>query len=217
MALALDTSTDGGSATTTSHSFSHTCTGPNRILIVAYGTDTADNTDYVTGITYNGVAMTAIDSFRSPGLGGHEMFYLINPASGANNVVITLSQAKLVYAASASYINALDSGQPNTSNGNAVDPNTTLAVSVTTTVPNCWLVSSAVRKAGSVSVLSAGASTTARKVNGGVAIGDSNGPVGAVGSYSQTWNSSVNTGISVITAAITPGPEQGGSFLYNLT
>src|SRR5262249_48834059 len=43
---------------------------------------------YVTGVTYAGVSMTMATS-----TGGGAVFYLVNPTSGTNNVVVSLSQA----------------------------------------------------------------------------------------------------------------------------
>lgn len=81
----FDSATDGGSLT-----FSHTCSGIDRYLTV--GVAIAGTTVSVTGITYNGVAMGLIK--RSVGSGSaSELWGLINPASGAHNVVITLSGA----------------------------------------------------------------------------------------------------------------------------
>ncbi len=192
------------STTGTSLTFAHTCSGANRILFVAVTTNTADNVDYITGVTYNGVAMTQVDSFRSQGLGGHELYMLVNPASGANNVVVSASGSVAIYAAASSYTGALQTGQPNTNNGNASDPATTSTVSVTTTVDNCWLISSAGTKAGAGATASASTGTVTRQANGYVSIGDSNGVRATAGSHGQTWMPSASTGIAVIVAAIAP-------------
>lgn len=207
MAISYDTSTDGGTTTGTSHSFNHTCSGNNRDLYVAVDTQTADNTDYVTGVTYNTVAMTRVDEFRSPGQGGSYLYRLLNPASGTNAVAISTSGSVAIHAVAASYKGVLQSAL-DTSGGNASDPNTTLTVNVTTTTDNCWLISSVGEKNGSSAVASAGTNTTARKVGTYVSIGDSNGAQTPAGSHGQTWNLDGATGLAVHVVAIKPAPEE---------
>lgn len=80
--ISYDTSVINGSNTTGQVTWSHTCSGSNRCLIV-----------YVTGsttamtATYAGVAMTVLASTTTNGI-RCALFSLINPASGANNVVV---------------------------------------------------------------------------------------------------------------------------------
>lgn len=58
MAIAFDaTTTSSLGSAVTSITFSHTCTGSNRILFVCTANNGGAN---VTGVTYNGVAMTNI-------------------------------------------------------------------------------------------------------------------------------------------------------------
>lgn len=75
---------DGASIT-----FSHTCTGSDRILYVCCGQNA--NTETVTSITYGGVAMTKIIEGTTS---AYAVIYgLVAPATGANDVVITWSDA----------------------------------------------------------------------------------------------------------------------------
>lgn len=212
MAIAVDSSVSGLSATPgSSLTWSHTCTGSNRILFVGAVTNEADNTDYVTGVTYNGVAMTRVDSFRSQGQGGTVMYMLVNPASGANNVVVSLSASKNIYGASTSYTGALQTGQPDSNNGNASDPVTTLTVNTTVVLANSWLVSVAGRKAGSSDTIAASTNTTSRTVNSYVAIGDSNGGQ-AAGARGQTWTLSGSNGLAVINVSFSPVLDVSNGF-----
>jgi len=77
---------------TPSLSWSHTCSGSNRLLVVgvAVGT-TGSDASFVTTATYNGVAMTSISKVHSDNQtnGYIQMFYLVNPDSGSNTVAIT--------------------------------------------------------------------------------------------------------------------------------
>lgn len=90
----------GGGGTTasagaTSATWSHTCTGSNRALVVgvAIGLGGAGTTT----CTYNSVAMTSLGLIASNNQtsGYCQLFGLINPASGANTVAITTTTASI--------------------------------------------------------------------------------------------------------------------------
>lgn len=92
--------------------WSHTCTGTDRALIVAIGFYDASVT--VSGVTYNGVAMTeewdtvdtTFSAARSAG------YSLAAPATGANNIVVTFSAAADVGAAGASSWTGVQQSDP---------------------------------------------------------------------------------------------------------
>lgn len=99
MALVYDTasSSNSGGSAASSLTWSHTMgAGSNGILIVA-ASYANPSTGLITGVTFNGVALTHIDSsVANLGVGtgrAVDLWYLLNPASGANNVVITASGA----------------------------------------------------------------------------------------------------------------------------
>lgn len=84
--------------------FSHTCTGSDLVLIVqvACRTGSAD----ITGVTYNGVSMTKEDDTENTNVCGVQTYSLINPATGANNVVISLGGYKLLTGVATSFSGA---------------------------------------------------------------------------------------------------------------
>jgi len=209
--IALDTSTNGGSATATNLTYTHICTGLNLVLFVATVTNTADNTDYVTGVTYNGVTMSLVGSFASQGLGGTKLWMLVNPATGSNSVSVTLSSAKEIHSVSASYTGALQTGQPDATNQSVTDPTSSLTVNTTIIADSCWLVSIAGVKAGSGQSPAASTNTTSRQSQTYVGIGDSNAAETPAGSFGQTWTVS-STGLAVIAASISPAPVVSGGF-----
>lgn len=100
MAIAHDASTtDQFGGGHSSRTFAHTVSGSDLILFVKVGCyQNAGQT--VTGITYNGVALTKVDA-QNQGTNTirAELWYLVAPATGANNVIVTWSAA----VASASY------------------------------------------------------------------------------------------------------------------
>jgi len=126
--------------TGTSVTWSHTCTGSNRILFAACIGDSTS--DLVTGATYGGTAMTLVDKAQTP-TGGRwcYLFVLVAPASDANNVVISASSSIVLAGVSSSYTGAAQSGQPDTetsSTSAGVTPFT--QTSLSTVAANCWTV-----------------------------------------------------------------------------
>lgn len=178
MAIAFDaTSSAAGTA-----SWSHTCTGTNRILIVgAYAA-----TDVVTGATYNSVAMTLIGKTTfGAGRQGAYLFYLINPATGSHTVAITGGGTSKGIGAT-SLTGALQSGQPDSSaTGTALGVTSPVVAATTVVAANCWLVGVEADGAGGET---AGTGTTIRQTDGnGLVLADSNGTV-ATGSQSLQYN-----------------------------
>jgi hypothetical protein len=101
-----DNSASGtSSAASTTVSVSYTCTGTNRILIVFV----SDSGAGVTGITYNGVAMTQEDTLHT---NQNKSFYLIAPASGSNTLTFTKDLTATINYIVYSYTGAKQSGQP---------------------------------------------------------------------------------------------------------
>jgi hypothetical protein len=112
MAVTYDTGTDGGNASATSLTYSHTVTGSDVILFVGV---TGDYTsDGVTGVTYNGVAMTLLD--KNNGLSNLArwtyLWVLMAPATGAHNVVVSASGSQFIASLAVSYTGTKQTGQP---------------------------------------------------------------------------------------------------------
>lgn len=71
-----------------SQTFSHTCSGSDRYLLVGV------SSPYVTGVTYAGTAMSLISSYGT-GTAAIRVYGLVAPAAGTNSVVVTLSGTAL--------------------------------------------------------------------------------------------------------------------------
>ena len=88
MAIALDVLSSGASTTTSPITISHNCSGSNRVLVVAF----YSVYDEIPTATYNGVSMTLGKSQdRSGTFKRVALFYLINPPTGAHNIVVSWS------------------------------------------------------------------------------------------------------------------------------
>ena len=185
-AIATDAFTDGGFAVATSLTFSATVTGSNPILFVGNLNSTSANncTDY----KYNGVAMTKlVNAITGTADRYMDTYYLINPATGAHNVVINCTASDVIAALSASYTGVKQSGFPDASQNTQSDTGTSNTNTLTTVADNAWHGMS-LRSAASPS---AGTGATIRVTEatiGNMAYFDSNGVIHPAGSHSMTAN-----------------------------
>ena len=133
MDIAFDAATAGGTGTT---SFSHTCTGTNRILLVAV--------NYIGGtptVTYNGVSMTNSHTLAATSGYSTKLFYLVNPTAGANTVSISAGGGTIYGAIAGSWTGVAQTGFPDSSNtGNGSVDVTPVTTNTTVVANNCWLV-----------------------------------------------------------------------------
>ena len=190
MAIAIDSSSTGSANPGTSVTVAHTCTGSNLLLIV--GILTNDTTDKVTGVTYNAVAMTRLASYQAVTTNFFGFtYYLLNPSTGANNIVASRSDSGLIGCMGASYTGVSQSGFPD-SNASGTDATGDFSATTTVVAANCWLWAN-VRSNNGTSGIGAGASTTIRQnvfTNAGV-MADSNA---VVGTGAQSLNFTVAPG-----------------------
>lgn len=82
--------------------YEHTCTGDNRVIIVNVGFFPT-NGEEVVSVKYAGIDMTLIDVAQLASSVRSELWYLVAPASGDNNVVVTLSSSIKSVITSVSY------------------------------------------------------------------------------------------------------------------
>ena len=193
MAVAFDASSQASSSgSVNSLTWAHTCTGTDRILIVLFGENTG--TPSQSTVTYDGVSMTAFSTVSSPFANNKIGWYLINPASGANNIVATrtTTSTAVIRGVAASYTGAKQSGQPDAQNTFNVASSTSGSAAITPVADNCWHI--VTYNNDSSSTVSAGASTTRRQANTGdasMAILDSNAPITAGVSNSLNFTTGV--------------------------
>lgn len=200
MAIAYDSSANGGSTSTSSLTFSHTCTGSNLVLTVFIKIFNTSNV--LTGVTYNGVAMTAASSGQDAGSRWSYVYTLINPATGANNVNITTSSATYVGGTSQSYTGCRQTSQPDVVGTPLNTASTTVDTTLTTITDNSWLIGSY----NGARAYTAGSGTTSRQFNGSpdqLYSFDSGGAKTPTGSYSLlgTQSSGANSRNYIISLA----------------
>lgn len=142
MAIAFDaTSTSGEITSGSSLSWSHTCTGSNLILLVGVSID-SNPFPTVSGITYNGVALTKIRSDSdNTNFISTDLWYLIGPSAGAHTIAVTLSAniGNSAVGTAVSLTGAKQSAQPDAHNG-GIGSASPASISVTTVADGAWLV-----------------------------------------------------------------------------
>lgn len=207
MAIAFDASTTMSNTS----SFSHTCTGTDRLLVVQIRTQISGGGDCVTGVTYNSVAMTRINTIRSETNNERGYLYqLVAPATGANTVTITTSGGPSVVAGATSYTGVAQSSPIDTSGSLSQGSGTSISVSVTTTVDNDWLVGCGDGVTGAGSNFTPGSNTTERSEFDRNFVFDSNGPQTPTGSYSQNYSWTGSERTYMLVAAIKPAASASG-------
>lgn len=211
--MAYDSSSSGGSASSPA-TFSHTCTGDNRILFVAAASNSGQT---VTGVTYAGVSMTQIGSKTDSAGPTEYLFYLIAPATGANNVIVSTSGSNAT-GASVSYTGVKQSGQPDASVVGSESTTTHKTQALTSVANNCWFV--ATTRTGNGFTMTGDAGTVVRVQAEQVYLGantlwDSNSAKTPAGSYTLGVTSSSQLYGGVIMASIAPFTSNvtNGNFL----
>jgi hypothetical protein len=168
MAIAFDAATSQAwQGFVTTWTLSHTVTGSNPVIFVGVGTydNSGGAVRTVNSASYNGVALTKINSITATVEGNKqdaELWYLDAPATGAHNISVTLSaESRFGKIYGASYtgktgtgIDAHNAVQDTTGSTNSPTCNVNVVAS------DCWLVAYAYSR--SASTLGAGTGTTVR-------------------------------------------------------
>ncbi len=153
-AIAFNSSSTGYGFPVSSLTVSHTTSGSDRALFCSADVNTGAT---ISTVTYAGTAMLKVSAGITDAAGPVTyMYYLLNPTSGANNVVVTPSGSTAITLDCFSY-----TGVDQTS----LDATTTVAgattgsysQTITTVADNSWII--ATSRAGSGLTLTAGANT----------------------------------------------------------
>ncbi len=232
-AIAFDTvfGAKDGSGAVTSVTYAHyvTSTTTNPFITVINSTVTSNGDTITTsGATYAGAAMTMSDEIAQEGTCRVHQYQWVKaaPATGANNVVVTLSGVdntcnKQIGVVSLSYTGADQVTQPDSHGENsAVAPTTNFPVTTTVVAANTWLSGASTDDGGSIDSANApGAQTVYRRPIQFNNLGaDSNTTVGT-GSQAINFGLSVagldvtGTVISINPAAAATAPPTRGSVI----
>jgi hypothetical protein len=211
MAIARNSSADLGLVNPVTgggtYTAAYTCgSGANRLLIVVAFGDTSDTLN-ATAPTYAGVNMTLVAKVVATGDRWLYMWYLVNPASGANNVVISSPTTTAIAAMAADYTGVKQTVQPDASNTNSNASATVISTAVTVVNANCWIMAVQRESAG---LAESWTNATELHAANGIHHADSNGTVGT-GSVTITADSAPNaTGLKMSIIAASFQPDTGG-------
>lgn len=165
--------------------------GANRILFVGASDLVQSSTD-ITGVTYAGVSMTKIAEGRAGTDRFSTLWMLVNPATGANNIVFSrTTSGSYIEAVAASYSGVKQTSQPDGTsvNQDTTDPNDN---TITSTADNCWHMMIVHR--ATAGTLTAGTGTTLRANNSNnTALFDGNGAITPAGSNTITCSGVATT------------------------
>jgi len=142
--IALDAASSPTPSNSVVNSFtwSHTTSGADRILVVGVSIRN-DLSQTVSSVTYGGTPLTPVaGGVQSNGTSVRvELWRLVAPALGANDVVVTLSggaTAKMAYGAVS--LTGVSQASPIDAANSAVSTSSTPSVTVTTLAQNAWVV-----------------------------------------------------------------------------
>lgn len=193
MALALDAASTASTTNASSLTWSHNNVAGNVLFATLGNADGAANSQLTSSATYNAVAMTEVWDV-STGLGGAASsgHILINPATGANNIVITIAGSVFALGGGAQSYTGCDTAAPNGTGVSNSGTGTTSTATVTSAAGEIVVDGSFVNTSGAITV---GAGQTSRGEVDGIgfgfnAFGHSSEPGAA--SVDMTWTFSSN-------------------------
>lgn len=216
--IAFD-NTGTGSGGTGNISKSFTTSGANRLLLVMV-LWAVDSSNTITSITYGGVALTKIGEVLNFSSGGNPrsvaLYYLLNPALGANTLAINRSTSTNgFYSYAASYTGVLQSGALDASKTSSASSGNSFSDSLSSIADNCWHIWGV---SAFNNIPTAGANTT-RRGNGTytMAIMDSNSAKTPAGSVTLAAALAGNSYWADIMATFKPAPSEvpAKQFLIN--
>lgn len=185
MAIAFDNATRNVPSAGVTATFSHTVTGTNTVLIVFSNIQLNVN----LSCTYAGVPMTQVyKQTTTVGNIYQHAFILINPATGANNVVLDTNAGSANWSAqmALSYTGCDQVTQPDSFNSTSFGPATGNDTIATTVVAaGCWLVFGLYPTNNDPDAVVA--QNNQERLAGAGNAGDSNGTV-STGSISGGWH-----------------------------
>ncbi len=184
MAIAYDAVSSGTiTAGNTTATFSHTVTGSNTIGHVSVAQQNDASGNRVTGITWNGVAMSLVAVNVNSDNDAIYMWELVAPTTG-NIVVTRTGTTNSGWCNSISHTGAKQTSQPDASNTKE-EVDTALDINLTTTADNCWAILTAFNPEGAAITASTN-STERSAVTSFAKLFDNNANITPAGSYTMT-------------------------------
>lgn len=182
--IAVDATSNGERTSAgTSTTVEHTCSGTNRVLVVATAYVDAS---IVSGVTYDGSAMTKAVERNDGDYLNCQLWYIVNPSTGANDIVVTHSSSSTMKVLGVSFTGANTSDPVDVTGSEANAAGTDPDLAVTTNNANSYLIDVFSAESATMSV---GASQTAiADLSGNSHQGGASYEAGgAAGSHTMSW------------------------------
>lgn len=213
MAIAFVAAADGGNTTAaTSFTWAYTVGGGTKRILFVSVEGTA--TDIITGATYAAASMTLVGKILSGSSRWEYLFYLLNPASGANNVVVSASSTcDFIFAGASDYSGVKQVAPEVTGTNTSGVAAASLTTSITTISDNAWIVLMSGGFSGNAAP-TAGSGSTFRVAEGTFGtwgLFDSGAAITPAQAYSMTTVQS-SGGLNIITHIYAAfAPDTGGA------
>ena len=210
MAITYDTTSTGMNATDpTSLTWSHTTTtASDRVLIVGTSTesDTGGHTaQTVSGITYAGAALTKVRTDYITD-NGTELWYKIAPATGANDIVVTMTGTVDGLFGAGLTFSGVDQTTPIDNHAGTTTTGTSISQALTTNVADAMIVN-IMQHYNSSAVLTPDANQTQRFNTPTTGDNDQAGGtrlVTTATSYTTSWTADISDGMTLSVLSLKP-------------
>lgn len=218
MAIARDAQSNAKTSGSGSVTATHVCTGTN-LLILAYVVDQSGVNDNVTGVTYNGVAMTQL--IKQQTYNKLYIYGLIAPATGSHSLIASRTNTTGDFVViGSSYMGVKQSGLPDATATNNLSSTGSIGTTITTVADNSWAFLG-VDNGGSATITASTNATLVATQAADVTSAFDNQGAGAItpaGSFGMTTTngSSVNTNTVMVSFAPFVAITANGGFLINL-
>lgn len=208
---AVDSVSSFGSYGVGPFTWAHTCSGSDRLLRVT--TSHFDSIDVVTGVTYNGVALTAVPG-GSTNNGQYYVtaWYVLAPDTGTHNIVVTMSGNVFDFGAGAiSYTGVHQTvplGTAVTATGTSTTPSVTVSSAADELVDDGLVIIHG-------DTLSVGAGQTQRwnAVAGSGFIKYAGSTEGGAASTTMSWSNTSSQTWAIVAVPIKPAGGAGSSII----
>lgn len=154
--ITKDASTSAEQGSGTTHTISFTVGNNSDRMLMVHVMDVNDVSTLVTGVTFNGESLTKLSEERRPSARVHTLWYLIAPAVGTYNVVVSTSASTYTGVNIVSWYNVRQTSNPTNTNDVTASGTTTFSPTVTVTESNSMVIAGV----GSGSAITAGTDTT---------------------------------------------------------
>ncbi len=125
-----------------SQTYALSCSGTQPFVVVGAQTQASGGTSLISGITYNGVALTKLYGQTNPSLPADVLWwwYLSNASTGSNNVVVTLTDSSHYIGSIASCYSGGANPVVDSNNVTSNASNATLTNTITSSNANDWFI-----------------------------------------------------------------------------